>query len=139
MNIGDRNSEFVRRYLALEKIRITAEDLQGGHPRKVAFMPRTGQVMVKKLRLQQEAGVAEREQALARQTSEQRAERLAKARERVELFAAPAGGRPKIELFGARAAAGSGAGAPAAKPRIELFGASQRPNNSNNARTAEEA
>ena len=29
MNIGDRNSEFVRRYLALEKIRIVAEDLQG--------------------------------------------------------------------------------------------------------------
>jgi chemotaxis protein CheD len=139
MNIGDRNSEFVRRYLALEKIRITAEDLQGGHPRKVAFMPRTGQVMVKKLRLQQEAGVAEREQALARQTSEQRAERLARARERVELFAAPAGGRPKIELFGARAGTGSGTAAPAAKPGIELFGVNPRPNNSNNARTAEEA
>ena len=143
MNIGDRNSEFVRRYLALEKIRITAEDLQGGHPRKVAFMPRTGQVMVKKLRLQQEAGVAEREQALARQTSEQRAERLARARERVELFAAPAtqAGRPRVELFGAgsTANAGSGTSAAAAKPRIELFGASPRPINSNNARTAEEA
>ena len=32
MNIGDRNSEFVRRYLATEKIRIVAEDLQGSHP-----------------------------------------------------------------------------------------------------------
>ena len=116
MNIGDRNSEFVRRYLALEKIRITAEDLQGGHPRKVAFMPRTGQVMVKKLRLQQDQGVTEREQALARQTAEARAERLARARERVELFASPAG-----------------------RPRIELFGASPRPLNSNNARTTEEA
>jgi len=29
LNIGDRNSEFVRRYLALEKVRVTAEDLQG--------------------------------------------------------------------------------------------------------------
>jgi len=29
MNIGDRNSAFVRRYLALEKIRIVAEDLEG--------------------------------------------------------------------------------------------------------------
>jgi chemotaxis protein CheD len=113
MNIGDRNSEFVRRYLALEKIRITAEDLQGSHPRKVAFMPRTGQVMVKKLRLQQEAGVAEREQA----------------------------GRPRVELFGAGSAAGAGSGtnAAAGKSRIELFGASPRPINSNNARTAEEA
>ena len=82
MNIGDRNSEFVRRYLALEKIRIVAEDLQGNHPRKVAFMPRTGQVMVKKLRLQQEAGVAEREQALVRQSAEARAERLARSSHR---------------------------------------------------------
>jgi chemotaxis protein CheD len=143
MNIGDRNSEFVRRYLALEKIRITAEDLQGSHPRKVAFMPRTGQVMVKKLRLQQEAGVAEREQALARQTLEQRAERLARARERVELFATSPSqaGRPRLELFGAgsNANAGSGTSAAAGKPRIELFGASPRPINSNNARTAEEA
>ena len=143
MNIGDRNSEFVRRYLALEKIRITAEDLQGSHPRKVAFMPRTGQVMVKKLRLQQEAGVAEREQALARQTSEQRAERLARARERVELFATSPSqaGRPRLELFGAGSTTGTGSGTSAAagKPRIELFGASPRPINSNNARTAEEA
>ncbi|MEM5437831.1 chemoreceptor glutamine deamidase CheD [Paraburkholderia diazotrophica] len=152
MNIGDRNSAFVRRYLALEKIPIVAEDLEGNHPRKVAFMPRTGQVMVKKLRLQQEAGVAEREQALARQSAEARAERLAKARARVELFAAPAAGKPRIELFGANAsaganpsanpAAGSNAGAarPAgAKSRIELFGASARPTQSNNARTVEEA
>lgn len=158
MNIGDRNSEFVRRYLALEKIRIVAEDLQGSHPRKVAFMPRTGQVMVKKLRLQQEAGVAEREQALVRQGAEARAERLAAARKRVELFSTPAAARPKVELFsstgaarpkvelfsssggGAAGTAGSAAGsAGAAKSRIELFGANSRPINSNNARTTEEA
>jgi len=158
MNIGDRNSEFVRRYLATEKIRIVAEDLQGSHPRKVAFMPRTGQVMVKKLRLQQEAGVAEREQALVRQGAEARAERLAAARKRVELFSTPAATRPKVELFsstsaarpkvelfsssggGAAGTAGAAAGsAGAAKPRIELFGASSRPINSNNARTTEEA
>ena len=103
MNIGDRNSEFVRRYLALEKIRIVAEDLQGCHPRKVAFMPRTGQVMVKKLRLQQEAGVAEREQALVRQSAEARAERLATARERVELFSTPRPRQAEVELFGSHA------------------------------------
>ncbi|MEK6293379.1 MAG: chemoreceptor glutamine deamidase CheD [Paraburkholderia tropica] len=56
MNIGDRNAAFVRRYLATESIRIVAEDLQGSHPRKVAFLPRTGQVMVKKLRLSQDTG-----------------------------------------------------------------------------------
>jgi chemotaxis protein CheD len=90
--------------------------------------------MVKKLRLQQEAGVAEREQALARQTAEARAERLAKARARVELFSAPAGGnaaKPRVELFGATAPAAStntgGARPAGAKPRIELFGAARAP------------
>jgi chemotaxis protein CheD len=91
--------------------------------------------MVKKLRLQQDQGVTEREQALARQTAEARADRLARARERVELFASPAG-RPRIELFGSNPATGA---APApAKPRIELFGAT-RPTTQNNARTVEEA
>ena len=143
MNIGDRNSTFVRRYLALEKIPILAEDLQGEHPRKVAFMPRTGQVMVKKLRLQQEARVAEREQALAQQTSVARAERLARARERVELFASPAP-RPRVELFGnatggtQNGTSGNNPGNPA-KPRIELFGSGGKPDQSSNARTAEEA
>jgi chemotaxis protein CheD len=106
INIGDRNSEFVRRYLALEKIRIVAEDLQGMYPRKVAFMPRTGQAMVKKLITQQDPSVVERERALARQTPEARSERLAKARARVELFSQPKAkttDKPRIELFGAAA------------------------------------
>jgi len=106
INIGDRNSEFVRRYLALEKIRIVAEDLQGMYPRKVAFMPRTGQAMVKKLITTQDPSVVEREQALARQTPEARSERLAKARARVELFSQPkvkTTDKPRIELFGAAA------------------------------------
>jgi chemotaxis protein CheD len=106
INIGDRNSEFVRRYLALEKIRIVAEDLQGMYPRKVAFMPRTGQAMVKKLITQQDPSVVERERALARQTPEARSERLAKARAHVELFNQPKAritDKPRIELFGAAA------------------------------------
>ncbi|UEP34948.1 chemoreceptor glutamine deamidase CheD [Burkholderia ambifaria] len=105
INIGDRNADFVRRYLALERIRITAEDLQGVHPRKVAFMPRTGRAMVKKLRLQV-PGVTEREAALAREADRVRAGRQ---RAHVELFAAkrpaaPPPARPRIELFGARGA-----------------------------------
>ncbi|WP_175947342.1 chemoreceptor glutamine deamidase CheD [Burkholderia pyrrocinia] len=109
INIGDRNADFVRRYLALERIRITAEDLQGVHPRKVAFMPHTGRAMVKKLRLQV-PGVTEREAALARE-----AERAARPRAHVELFAAkrpaaPQPARPRIELFGARGASPGGTG-----------------------------
>ncbi|MBR8133588.1 chemoreceptor glutamine deamidase CheD [Burkholderia ambifaria] len=108
INIGDRNADFVRRYLALERIRITAEDLQGVHPRKVAFMPRTGRAMVKKLRLQV-PGVTEREAALAREADRVRAGRQ---RAHVELFAAkrpaaPPPARPRIELFGARGAGGA--------------------------------
>jgi chemotaxis protein CheD len=136
MNIGDRNSAFVRRYLAMENIRIVAEDLQGSHPRKVAFLPRTGQVMVKKLRLAQDPSVTEREQALARQTPEARAERLAKARARVELFGlAPSRGA----ATGQQAASSQPS---PARGRIELFGATgaARPTTSqDNARTVEEA
>ncbi|MDR5730838.1 MULTISPECIES: chemoreceptor glutamine deamidase CheD [Caballeronia] len=130
INIGDRNSEFVRRYLALEKIRIVAEDLQGMYPRKVAFMPRTGQVMVKKLKTQHDPVVVEREQALVTRTPEERADRLARARARVELFnvdrakaaaPAPANAKPRVELFGAGAA--GAASATLRKPRVELFGA----------------
>jgi chemotaxis protein CheD len=144
INIGDRNSEFVRRYLALEKIRIVAEDLQGMHPRKVAFMPRTGQVMVKKLKVQQDPGVVEREQALARRTPEERAQRLAEARARVELFnqagqasgpsgALGAASKPRIELFGAQPRIDS-AQKTLAKPRAELFGFASEPRSSTPAR-----
>ncbi|MBB3255852.1 chemotaxis protein CheD [Paraburkholderia bannensis] len=150
MNIGDRNSAFVRRYLATESIRITAEDLQGSHPRKVAFLPRTGQVMVKKLRLSQETSVAEREQQLAAQSAEARAERLARARARVELFSLNGAGRS------GSSAAGNAGGNPfptsapqPARPRIELFGvggaSATRPSSQghgfghDNARTVEEA
>ncbi|WP_213298649.1 chemoreceptor glutamine deamidase CheD [Paraburkholderia sacchari] len=150
MNIGDRNAAFVRRYLATESIRIVAEDLQGSHPRKVAFLPRTGQVMVKKLRLSQESSVAEREQQLAQQTPEARAERLARARARVELFGLRSGGAASAGnaagtagMSGAgNAAAFSSSKPPPARPRIELFGASSpgaRPSAQDNARTVEEA
>jgi chemotaxis protein CheD len=50
INVGERNAQFVRDYLRAENIRITAEDLNDIHPRKVYFFPRTGKVLVKKLR-----------------------------------------------------------------------------------------
>ncbi|WJF90411.1 chemoreceptor glutamine deamidase CheD [Paraburkholderia bonniea] len=118
LNIGDRNSSFVRRYLALENIPILAEDLQGTHPRKVVFIPRTGQVMVKKLRLNQEASVAEREQALARQDAQLRAQRRGQAHERVELFTAAASAlRPRVTLFSTASSTPAAATASAALVR----------------------
>jgi chemotaxis protein CheD len=49
-NVGDRNAEFVRDYLATEKIQVVAEDLLDIYPRKVYYFPATGRVMVKKLK-----------------------------------------------------------------------------------------
>lgn len=49
INIGERNAQFVRRYLQTENIKIVAEDLNDVHPRKVYYFPRTGKVFVRKL------------------------------------------------------------------------------------------
>jgi chemotaxis protein CheD len=51
INVGERNAKFVREYLKTENIRITAEDLIDIHPRKVFYFPRTGKVLVKKLKV----------------------------------------------------------------------------------------
>ena len=50
INVGERNAKFVRSYLQNEHIKVTAEDLNDVHPRKVYFFPRTGKVLVKKLK-----------------------------------------------------------------------------------------
>jgi chemotaxis protein CheD len=49
-NVGERNAEFVLKFLQTEKIRIVAQDLVDIYPRKVYYFPNTGKVMVKKLR-----------------------------------------------------------------------------------------
>ena len=49
-NVGERNAEFVQKFLKLEKIPIVAQDLLDIYPRKVYFFPNTGLVRVKKLK-----------------------------------------------------------------------------------------
>jgi len=61
INVGERNAKFVRDYLKTENIRITAEDLIDIHPRKVFFFPRTGKVLVKKLKVVHNDTLKERE------------------------------------------------------------------------------
>jgi chemotaxis protein CheD len=61
INVGERNAKFVRDYLKMENIRITAEDLIDIHPRKVFFFPRTGKVLVKKLKVVHNDTLKERE------------------------------------------------------------------------------
>jgi len=97
LNIGEDNAKFVRRYLALEKIPIIAEDLLGEHPRKVCYMPATGKVMVRKLALdvrvidpttQQSSaiGIEQRERAMAEEMANRRARHAQRSTGTVELF-----------------------------------------------------
>ncbi len=50
VNVGEANSDFVLDYLHKERIRVLSQDLRGIHPRKVYFFPRSGRVLVKKLK-----------------------------------------------------------------------------------------
>ncbi|MCD4500121.1 chemoreceptor glutamine deamidase CheD [Chromobacterium vaccinii] len=50
VRVGERNSDFIRNYLANEQIPILAEDLLGEYARKVYFFTETGKVLIKKLK-----------------------------------------------------------------------------------------
>lgn len=49
-NVGERNANFALEYMAREGIKVLAKDLFDDCPRKVYFFPKTGRVLVKKLR-----------------------------------------------------------------------------------------
>ncbi len=65
INVGERNALFVRDYLRAENIRVVAEDLNDIYPRKVYFFPRTGKVLVKKLKQLNNNTLVNREQDYA--------------------------------------------------------------------------
>ena len=69
INVGERNSQFVKDYLKAESIRIVAQDLEDVWPRKVYYFPRTGKVLVKKLRQMHNNTIANREQDYASKLS----------------------------------------------------------------------
>lgn len=48
-DIGQRNIEFIRDYVNVEKLDLVSQDLGDIHPRKVIYFPSTGKVLVKKL------------------------------------------------------------------------------------------
>ena len=52
LNIGNRNAEFILRYLRQEGIPIAAQDLCGKLPRRVTYFPKSGKAMVRALRRQ---------------------------------------------------------------------------------------
>ena len=49
-DIGRKNIDFIKNYLATEGYTIASEDLGEVYPRKVRYFPRTGKLQVKKLR-----------------------------------------------------------------------------------------
>ncbi|MDO8653684.1 MAG: chemoreceptor glutamine deamidase CheD [Undibacterium sp.] len=65
INVGQRNAKFVLDYLRIEKMRVIAEDLNDIYPRKVYFFPKTGKVLVKKLKVEHNDTLKKREQDYA--------------------------------------------------------------------------
>jgi chemotaxis protein CheD len=49
-DVGQRNIEFVQRYIATEKLNLCASDLGDIYPRQVQFFPQSGRVRVRQLR-----------------------------------------------------------------------------------------
>lgn len=64
-NVGERNAAFVKRFLKEERIKITGEDLLDVFPRKVYYFPKTGKVLVKKLKELNNFTLVKREEAYA--------------------------------------------------------------------------
>lgn len=60
-SVGERNSRFILDYMKTEKIKVEAEDLLDIFPRKVYFFPKSGKVLVKKLRSAHNETIFERE------------------------------------------------------------------------------
>ncbi|MCB4812300.1 chemoreceptor glutamine deamidase CheD [Methylovorus menthalis] len=65
MNVGERNALFVRQFLKDENIKVTGEDLNDIFPRKVYFFPKTGKVLVKKLKQLNNYTLIKREETYA--------------------------------------------------------------------------
>ena len=62
-NVGERNAAFVKKFLKDEGIQVTSEDLLDIYPRKVYYFPKTGRVLVKKLKQLNNYTLVKREEA----------------------------------------------------------------------------
>lgn len=74
LNIGERNADFVLRFLEAENVHIAARDLGGKLPRRINYFPGTGRVAVRKLQPRDDLLLVQsEEQELARLLLKQRA------------------------------------------------------------------
>jgi len=62
LNIGERNADFVLRYLQMEQVRVAAQDLRGNYPRRINYFPVTGKVTMRKLRQQDDVALVQNEE-----------------------------------------------------------------------------
>ncbi len=60
-DVGQRNVDFVHRYLECEALAIAAEDVGGNYARKILYFPATGVVKMRKLESAHDATLARRE------------------------------------------------------------------------------
>ncbi|WP_320823872.1 chemoreceptor glutamine deamidase CheD [Reinekea sp.] len=63
IQVGQRNTAFVRAYLKTEDIPILAFDVLDNYPRKVYFFPTTGKVLVRKIKSIHNTTIMDRESA----------------------------------------------------------------------------
>lgn len=66
IDVGQKNIDFVRHFIANEGLFLAAEDVGGVYPRKVLYFPDTGSVKVRKLKTVRNDVVFERERTYAR-------------------------------------------------------------------------
>ncbi len=60
-NVGKRNVQFALEFVRAEGLAVVSEDLGGPYPRKVNYFPKTGKVMVRRLRSLQTKAIIEHE------------------------------------------------------------------------------
>lgn len=65
--IGSKNAKFIRDFLRKEGFRISSEDLEGDHPRRLHYFPDTGKVMMRVLRRKEDMVVVEEEDRYKKQ------------------------------------------------------------------------
>jgi chemotaxis protein CheD len=66
-DIGARNIEFVRHYVAEEGFKVLGEDLGDVHPRRVVYFPQSGRIRVRKLSSGRDETLAARERQYLQQ------------------------------------------------------------------------
>jgi chemotaxis protein CheD len=60
-DVGAKNIAFAKSFLKIEGFRIAAEDVGEIYPRRVVYFPKTGRVMLKRLRALESESIAQRE------------------------------------------------------------------------------